>query len=454
MTTTPMPYRPDHARRSNGGRRGFATISTAIMLGLVLGIGMALVGYVLSGRMASKKVTGTFTAVQVAEAGIQKAIFCLNATSGTNCGGTYGSGYAGETDVDIGSGTFSTTTAGSGSFRTVTSVGTSASGVSSTLVADLTTVPPDDEMDFSYALQSGEGGAHLENNASISGTLYSNGDVTCQSTQAGADGDIFVAKVGGMIDSCDIGFHAYADKILDSDVHGDAYYANDPADIAGTTVDGAKFPGTATSAPEPLPDIDLQFWRDSAEAGTIIYGDYYPADNSALGPAKIVGDLIMDNNVDVVINGPIWVVGDIMTGNNSSFTLDSSWGGNSTTILADYPTDTANKGRIVITNNTGITGSGQPTSHLLFASTYSSVSDTVPAISVANNAAGAVFYAVNGVLRLENNAGAKSLAGYRLFVDQLGLVTYVESELAGLNFSNSPGGKWRLLEGTWREAKN
>jgi hypothetical protein len=55
-------------------------------------------------------------------------------------------------------------------------------------------------------------------------------------------------------------------------------------------------------------------------------------------------------------------------------------------------------------------------------------------------------------LRVANNAGAKSLAGYRLFIDQNSTVTYVASDFAGF-FSNSPGGRWRLQEGTWREIK-
>ena len=47
-------------------------------------------------------------------------------------------------------------------------------------------------------------------------------------------------------------------------------------------------------------------------------------------------------------------------------------------------------------------------------------------------------------------AGAKSLAGYRLFLDQNSVVTYVESDFTG-DFSNSPGGIWHVDDGTWRE---
>lgn len=433
------------------GKRGFATISTAIMVGLVLAIGLAMLTYVMSSRRAADQVVGEQTAVEVADAGIQKAIFCLNATSATNCGGTYGADYAGETGVDVGSGTFTTSLTGTGADRDITSVGTSTSGYSQTVKAELTTVPPSDAVTFSYALQAGDGGAYLANNASIQGTLYTGGDVSCQSTQGGTVGDIWISKTGGTIDSCSVGGNAYADNILNSAVAGSAYYSQDPSGISGTTVGGSKYPGSSTPPTEPLPNIDLDFWRNSAQNGGIIYGDYHPTNNESLGPVKIEGNLIMDNNVNVNVTGPIWVVGNITTGNNSSFSLDPSWGSNSTAILADNPGNEATSGYIDITNNTGINGSGDPKSYIMFVSTNSSTSDTVPSISVANNASGAVFYATSGVLRLENNAGAKSLAGYRLYVDQKGVVTYVQSDLSGTNFSNSPGGVWRLLGGTWRQ---
>lgn len=444
---TPMTMRyPEPA-----ANRGFATISTALLLSLVLAMGGILYSYAMSSRNAAKRVSADFSAIQFAEAGVQKAVFCLNATSGTNCGGTSGTSYAGESNVAVGEGTFTTVITGSGSSRTITSTGTTPSGSSVTVVVDATTVPPNDDMDFGYALQSGEGGAHLENNASIEGTLYSNGDVDCQTTSAGTNGDIYVAKVGGSIDRCTVGYNAYADSILRSDVTGDAHY---DSDVTDTTIGGASYPGSATPTSESLPNIDLDFWHDSAESGGVIFGDYHPTDGETLGPVKIVGDLVMDNNVDIWLGGPVWVVGDITTGNNSTFNLDSSWGENSTTVLADDPGNETVKGRIVISNNTGITGSGDSKSHILFVSTYDSDSDTVPAISVSNNASGAVFLATSGTLRLENGAGAKSLAGHRLFVDQNGTVTYVESDLAGMNFSNSPGGVFRLLSGTWREKKS
>jgi len=431
-------------------RRGFSAITAAILITIVLMFGIILVSQVMSTRRASKKLEAALTSTQLAEAGIDKAVFCLNASGGSKCGGTFGTSYVGESNVSLAAGKFTTAISGTGPIRTVTATGTTATGNSQIIAAEITTIPPTDDSSFSYALQSGDGGAHLENNSSIQGTLYTGGDVDCQSTNAVVDGDIYSSKTGGKIDACKVKYHAHADRILNAYVEKNAFYASD---VGGTTVKGTKYPGSATPAAKDLPSMNLDFWHESAEAGGVLYGNQTPADNSHLGPVKIVGNLVLDQNVDLTIDGPVWVVGDITTLNNSTLTLNSSFGAYSTVILADDPDHRATKGKINIVNNTGIFGSGNPKSHILIATTNTSTSDTSPAMQVANNASGAIFFAVNGTLRLSSNAGAKALAGKRLYLDQNAGVTYLESELGDNQFSNSPGGIWRVKAGTWHEVK-
>lgn len=448
MSRLPFPH---HGRRRRAAPRGFALLSTVALMLFVFGVSMSVITYSLTSRRAARFVTGQFDATQVADAGLQHAIHCLKQSSAaTECGVTYGTGYVGQTDVDIDFGTFTSTVTGTGSARDVTVTGTSLNGESVTIAATVTTQPPLGDVSFGYALQSGEGGVYLENNASIAGTIYSGGDVDCQSAQAEIGGDAYVSLVGGKIDSCTVGVDAYADSILDSDVGGDVSYATS---ASGTSFGGFEFTNAATPDAVALPDVDLDFWMASAEYGGVISGDYAPADGESLGPVKIVGDLTLGQNVDITVTGPIWVTGTITSNNNSSFTLDSSFGPYGTVILAHDPDDQANGGVIDIVNNTSITGSGQSTSHIAFVATNTSHSDAAPALQVANNATGAVFYAPNGVLRLANNATAKALAGYRLYADQNAVVTYSESDLVDADFSNSPPGTWRLLSGTWREVK-
>ncbi len=437
-----------HAGRA--GTAGFSLLSASLLIGLLLAFGLVLISYMQATRNASRALETAVTGTQLAEAGVEKALFCMNSTNGAKCGGTYGINYVGETNVDIGTGRFTTTVTGSGTGRHIRATGTVPGGRTKVVETDVTTIPPTDNTTFSYAMQTGDGGAHLENNAQISGTLYADGNVDCQSDQAKVDGDLYVAKTGGMILSCTVNYDAHADKILTSKVLRNAFYQSD---ITGTTVTGTKYPGSPTPVVENLPAVDLTFWHDSAEAGGTYFGNYVAADNSHLGPLKITGDLSLGNNIDVVLDGPVWVMGNVYMENGSSLTLAPTWGAYSTAVLADDPNDNVNHGKITIINGASISGSGNPKSHIMLISTNSSLNDTAPALSVANNASGAVFLAVNGTMRLQSNAGAKSLAAKRLFVDQNAVITYVESELADMNFSNSPGGIWRLKEGSWFEAR-
>lgn len=438
-------------RRTKDG--GFALVTTTVIIAILLLSGISLMNYTVSVRKVGKSVEDEFNAIQLAEAGIQKTLFCLNATSGTECGGTYGSSYAGETDVDLDNGTFTTTLTGTGTNRTITSVGTTPSGVSKTILSEVTTEPVSEDASFSYALQAGQSGAYLENNAVITGSLYSNGDITCQTPAAIIDGDAYVATSAGSVNACSVNYDAHADSVLDSVVTGDAYYDADPAGIAGSVVTGVKYPGSPTPVPADLPDINLDWWRAEAEAGGSILGDYSPSDGESLGPVKIIGDLNVGIGIDLTVTGTIWVVGNVITGNNATFTLDSSFGQYGSLIMADNPGDPVNDGKIDITNGVGIFGSGDPRSHVMFLSTNTSENATSPALRVANNAAGAVFLATEGVLKLGQNAGAKSLAAKKLYISQNAIITFVESELADAKFSNGPGGRWRLLTAGWREQK-
>ncbi len=440
-------------RNSLRSKRGFTVITVTIFIVLILAFALTMLTLAMTTNRVELQQQSLVDATQIADAAIQKAVFCLNATSGSNCGGTFGANYAGETNVSFADGKFTSVISGSGATRIISVTATTASGAVRRLAMDLTTIPRTDNPGFSYALQSGGGGAYLENNSGINGTIYSNGDIICQQTNAYVTGDAYVTKVGGQIDNCGIAYQAHADRVLNSKVDGDAYYKNDPTDVAGTTVPaGHKHPNSATPAAASLPAVNLEFWREVASAGGVIEGNYAPADNSTLGPVEITGDLFMDNNIDITITGPIWVKGNIITGNSCSFSLDPAFGSYSTVILADDPDNRALHGFVNISNGTGIYGSGDPKSHILFVSTNTTVQDAAPSMTVANNAAGAVFMTTDGVLKLDNNAGAKSLAGYRLYLAQNAVVTYTESDFTG-EFSNSPGVTWHIAPGTWREIR-
>jgi hypothetical protein len=287
----------------------------------------------------------------------------------------------------------------------------------------------------------------MENSSTASGTIYSNGSITCQSTNAVIKGDAYVASDGNTLDKCRVKFDAHAHTITNSTIDRDAYYTS----ISGTTVTGTSFPGSASPATTTLPALDLADWEAQAAAGGIINGNYNPTDGSALGPKKIVGNLTLGNGVDLTVTGVIWIVGDITTNQNSSLTLDSAYGANGTWIIADDPANLATKGKITIQNGTTISGSGNSQSHLWFISTNTSTNESSPAVSVDNTAQGAIFSAHSGVVRLRNNAEVKAVTGKRLFLDQNAEVEYKSSEFIGTNFSGSPSGSWVIKSETWQE---
>jgi hypothetical protein len=291
----------------------------------------------------------------------------------------------------------------------------------------------------------------LENNAAVTGTVYAGGDIACQSTRAEILGDAYVSAANGRIQGCAVAYDAHADRILDSNIGGDAYYRAHPSELTGSTVAGNLYPGSPRPAAAAMPALDIDFWRNSAAYGGVVYGDHAAADGERIGPKKIEGDLVLGNGVDIVLTGPVWVAGDVITSNNASILVDASFGPYGTTLLADDPADPAGSGKVLIENGVVLAGSGEPTSHLLVISTNTSTSDTSPAISIANTTEGTLFYAPSGSARLRGNASARAVTATRLFIDQNAVVSYDASAIAGAQFSNSPEGVWRMVPGSWRE---
>jgi hypothetical protein len=429
---------------------GFAMLSAVALLSLVLGFGVVIVQYVLTIRSAAKNFENQIYATQLAEAGMFKALHCLNATSGVKCGGTCGTTYVGETMVNVGVGYFSSSVTGTGSQRLITVTGYTRGGLSKTLKADVSTLPPYQAGEFDHAVQVDDGGARIENQADITGgTIYSDADINC-GTNVTIESDVFVSKVGGKIDRCKVEGDAHADNILNATVNADGYYKDSKA---GSTIKGTAYQVADTPPYKPMPPFDLAYWRARSERGGILYGDQSPADGTHLGPVKILGDLNLANGVDIILDGPVWVMGDIILSQNCSMSLATSFGAYSTVVLADDPADPAGSGRITVENNAVVNGSGHAASFVLLVSTNTSLADTSPAIDIGNNAGGGIFYATEGTVRVRNNASATAIAGTRAFVDQNGSIDYESGgrDLSDIRLSTLPPGTWRIMESAWRE---
>ena len=266
-----------------------------------------------------------------------------------------------------------------------------------------------------------------------------NGDFGFQTWMGGGDTKISSAIVGA---------DTHANTIENSTVGGDAYYWT----ITGSTVGGTSFPGSSYPPAIDLPFTDSvieDFKNNASVGGTIIpvTGEHLLSGSVSIGPKKIQGDLRFGENAVVTLTGPIWVEGDIFFENNVIVQLDSGFGSDSTSIVADYPADTFLKGKIDLQNNTQFLGSGAPDSYILVLSTFADLN--FYALDVKNNADGAIFYASDGVIHVSNNVNLKEAIGYRLELANNAAINY-DTGLSNVNFSSGPSGGWQLKRGSWQ----
>jgi len=206
---------------------------------------------------------------------------------------------------------------------------------------------------------------------------------------------------------------------------------------------------TSQSDPTPLPfpisDGNVSQWKNEAESGSIIIGDQlFDGGTGSLGPAKIIGNLTLDNNHILTITGTIWVTGNILINNSSQIKLDSGYGPFSGSIITD--------GRINIWNNSTFAGSGELGSYIMTLTTSDCPNSPFcggnPAIDVGNNAGTVILNAQKGTIQFTNNSGAKESTANLISLLNNAVITY-ESGLSNVNFSSGPGGGYDILK--WLE---
>jgi lipopolysaccharide export system protein LptA len=423
--------------------RGQSLLLATFFLFLILSFSLVFIGYVASNDKNNLLVYSASAAYNIAEAGVEKAIFCLNQKTDSNCGGTFGPNYAGESNVALGDGKFSTIVTGSGNTRTIVSTGISRDNFDKKIKTEISTAPTSSDISFTYALQADQGGVTLANNSIIYGSIYTNSNVICYNNSL-ITGDATVSGTNNKIDGCKINYDAAAHNLNNLDIGRNAYYTA----LINSTVKGVKYQNSPDPARTELSTFDLPLWETLAQNGGTIEGDYSPADNSSLGPKKINGNLILNNNIHLKITGAIWVTKNIIFNNNCVLALDSSLGDNGTLIIADNISNLATYGKIIINNNVIIQSSSDK-AHIVFIATNNSNNSGNPAIILNNNAEGAIFQAPNGMIVLNNNARVTSMSANSITLNNNAEVHYEESDLMNLNFAAGPGGNWQFKKSTW-----
>jgi hypothetical protein len=175
--------------------RGYILITTAVLMSVLLLYSIGLVNLAATARGVEKKENFKVLTNAIAEAGLEKAIWCLNQASGTNCGGTYGANYAGETNVAFGGGIYDTVlTAVSGNVKQIESTAyypdkTKTLGKT---VMKIRAAIANDKVSFTYGVQLGQGGFKMEENSRVNGSIYALGTIDGDH-DATITGDAYVA---------------------------------------------------------------------------------------------------------------------------------------------------------------------------------------------------------------------------------------------------------------------
>ncbi len=334
------------------------------------------------------------------------------------------------------------TTIGSevGGRRTIISEGSRVGRIRKTMAV---LRPSTQKVQLFFGAQVGDGGLVMGNNSTVDGNVFSNGNVV--PAKGGDKGNISNAiTVAGTsrIEGVIVGGDAGAYSCKDSTITGKLTYTTGGSVTKCTASGGTSSQSTATpSLVMPISQSAIDGWREDAEAGgTITGGDFNPPQKSTsrIGPGVIFGNMLLNNNQNVILTGIVYVRGNVDIDNGSSITLDSSYGSNSGVLLMD--------GWTHIQNNTGLTGSGQAGSYLLMLST-SKCNGTSgdgcthhnAAIDLHNNASGAIIYANDGLINLHNNVDVKEISGYKIQLDNNAVIRY-EIGLEDLTFSSGPSG--------------
>lgn len=324
---------------------------------------------------------------------------------------------------------------------------------------------------FPYGAQVGDGGLEMENNSSIAGSVYSNGDIV-GGNGATITGDAFVSGASNSIEGVTVGGNAKAHTMDDVTIgeNADAYVFNDGViggninanSISNCTVGGnAAFntksscvilgtettpttpPTDPTYLPFPIEASTITTWKSDAVAGGTIAGNYSVTTDVSLGPKEITGDLLMNtNNKTLTITGTIYVHGNIDISNGAIVRCASSYGTNSCLLLSD--------GWIHIQNNGTFQGSGTVGSYLMLLTNAAGGGHHGSAIDLHNNASGAIFYAPNGMVFLHNNVTVSELIAYKVHLENSATLIY-EIGLQDVHFLSGPTGGYDVKY--WKEVQ-
>lgn len=287
---------------------------------------------------------------------------------------------------------------------------------------------------FYYGAQAGAGGLAMGSGSEIMGNVFSGGNISGSGT---IDNNAIVSGNGHSISGVRVKGNAMAYSCLSgATIDGSLTYVTTGGQHTCThgTLTGQS--EEISQQPLPIPQSQIDDWKSEASVDVFAGNKTISGTNNNLGPLKITGNLVFNNNATLTLTGTIYVQGNITFGNGAGVRLSSSYGGGGGVLLTD--------GVVVTGNNNVFSGSGQDGSYLLIISTSSSNS----AVTVSNNSTGAVFYTSAGGLVVSNNVSVVEATGYKIIMNNNSTIQY-SSGIVNIYFSSGPSGGWEVK--SWSE---
>ncbi len=287
---------------------------------------------------------------------------------------------------------------------------------------------------FDYGAHAGVGGLVMENNSEIRGNVFSNGNAF-GANHARITNNIIVAAE--TFHRFRIGGNAKVRNCSNSQIEGDLFYINNSTcNVSGNTEQIIEI------EPEefPISEETINNWKEVAENGQLIEGDFYNQNINFLGPAHIEGDLTLDNNSTLKIQGNILVSGDLKIENGAVLELDEN-------IYNELSGLIIIEGKTIIRPGAIVRGSGHEDSYLMVLSLNDSLEE---AVRIDNTTEGGIFYVPYGAVLLNQGIKIVEVTAYKIILKQNAIVEY-ETGLQNLFFSSGAGSGWRIL--SWEKIK-
>jgi len=379
--------------------KGQVLIIAVIVIGFLTVYSLLLTSQLLRTSQVHRVEEFEENANWYAEAGLQKALYCLNNDDPESCGGSSGGTYEGEDEIILGGGTYSTIINGIDGGVEVLSMG-EQSNQSHTIKATFVKTAESTALNFELAAFAGEEGAELSGAAHVDGDIYSNGDVKCSSS-ARLETNL---TIGGdhTLEDCRIDGDVRASDIEDCTIRGDAYYQ----EIEDTNVHGIEYPGSP-NPPEieyVISDEMINSWKADAIAGGTINDNYKVESNVSLGPMRIDGNLEIETNRRLTLTGVVYVTGNIVIKSNGKVKLDESFATNSGVLLSD--------GNMEFNSSTDFEATSQGGLVMAISTSSSDPAIKVEGGSQQDNAV--MLHAPNGMVELNGGSKVQGAMGARI----------------------------------------